>query len=203
MRIGEIIMKNSFFALFSRMKYINRWSLMRNTQKESLSHHSLETAAIAHALAVIGNRRFGKNYNADRLCVLGLYHDMPEIITGDMPTPIKYYNDEIRRAYGEIEKNTELSLLNFLPEDMRSAYSELLCSEKVDAELKDLLKAADKISALIKCIEEKQAGNTEFNAAYDSTLRAIEQSPCPEAKVFLEEFIGAYSLSLDELTEKI
>ena len=203
MRIGEIITKNSFFALFSRMKYINRWSLMRNTQKESLSHHSLETAAIAHALAVIGNRRFGKNYNADRLCVLGLYHDMPEIITGDMPTPIKYYNDEIRRAYGEIEKNTELSLLNFLPEDMRSAYSELLCSEKVDAELKDLLKAADKISALIKCIEEKQAGNTEFNAAYDSTLRAIEQSPCPEAKVFLEEFIGAYSLSLDELTEKI
>lgn len=202
MRIGEIIMKNSFFALFSRMKYINRWSLMRNTQKESLSHHSLETAAIAHALAVIGNRRFGKNYNADRLCVLGLYHDMPEIITGDMPTPIKYYNDEIRRAYGEIEKNTELSLLNFLPEDMRSAYSELLCSEKVDAELKDLLKAADKISALIKCIEEKQAGNTEFNAAYDSALRAIEQSPCPEAKVFLEEFIGAYSLSLDELTEK-
>lgn len=191
---------SSFFALFSRMKYINRWSLMRNTERESLSHHSLETAAVAHALAVIGNARLGKNYNADRVCVMGVYHDMPEIITGDMPTPVKYYNSEIRRAFGEIEKNTERALTEALPEDLRPAYRGLIGSESSDAELHKLLKAADKISALIKCIEEKRAGNAEFDAAYDSTLKAINALECPEANIFLEEFIEAYNKPLDSLT---
>lgn len=193
-------MSSSFFALFSRMKYIDRWSLMRNTEKESLSHHSLETAAIAHALAVIGNTRLGKSYNADRVCVMGVYHDMPEIITGDMPTPVKYYNPEIRRAFGEIEKNTELSLVDALPEDLRGEYRDLICFDGADEKLHKLLKAADKISALIKCTEEKRAGNTEFDAAYDSTLAAIKKLDCPEADIFLNEFIGAYSEPLDSLT---
>ena len=193
-------MSSSFFALFSRMKYINRWSLMRNTEKESLSHHSLETAAIAHALAVIGNTRLGKKYNADRVCVMGVYHDMPEIITGDMPTPVKYYNPEIRRAFGEIEKNTEKSLVDALPEYLRGEYRELICSDGSDKQLQKLLKAADKISALIKCTEEKRAGNTEFGAAYDSTLDAIKKLDCPEADIFLKEFIDAYSEPLDSLT---
>ncbi len=191
---------SSFFALFSRMKYICRWSLMRSTEKETLSHHSLETAAIAHALAVIGNVRLGKNYDADRVCVMGVYHDMPEIITGDMPTPVKYYNPDIRRAFGEIEKNTEKSLLNALPDDLREEYRGLICSESTDTELRKLLKAADKISALIKCTEEKRAGNTEFDAAYDSTLEAIKKLECREANIFLDEFIAAYSEPLDGLT---
>lgn len=194
-------MASKFFALFSRMKYIDRWSLMRNTEKETLSHHSLETAAVAHALAVIGNTRLGKNYNADRVCVMGVYHDMPEIITGDMPTPVKYYNSEIRRAFGEIEKNTEKSLLEALPEDIRPVYEGLICSESSPDELYKLLKAADKISALIKCIEERRAGNTEFDAAYDSTLQAIRSLGCREAEIFLDEFMGAYSEPLDSLTK--
>lgn len=194
-------MASKFFALFSRMKYIDRWSLMRNTEKETLSHHSLETAAVAHALAVIGNTRLGKNYNADRVCVMGVYHDMPEIITGDMPTPVKYYNSEIRRAFGEIEKNTEKSLLEALPEDIRPVYKGLICSGSSLDELHKLLKAADKISALIKCIEERRAGNTEFDAAYDSTLQAIRSLGCREAEIFLDEFMGAYSEPLDSLTK--
>ncbi len=193
-------MSSSFFALFSRMKYIDRWSLMRSTEKETLSQHSLETAAIAHALAVIGNTRLGKSHNADRVCVMGIYHDMPEIITGDMPTPVKYYNADIRRAFGEIEKHTEQSLLRALPDDLREEYRELICSENADKELYKLLKAADKISALIKCAEEKRAGNSEFDAAYVSTLEAIKKLDCPEAAVFLDEFIGSYSEPLDSLT---
>ena len=194
-------MKYPFFAFMARMKYISRWALMKNTERETLSHHSLETAAVAHALAVIGNKRLGKNYNADRLCVMGVYHDMPEIITGDMPTPVKYYSPEIRSAYAEIEKNTERSLLDALPEDMRDEYEELICPEKVDAELHKLLKAADKISALIKCIEETRSGNKEFEAAYASTLDSIKKMNCPEADIFLSEFIAAYSEPLDSLTK--
>ena len=201
-RRTEKIMSGSFFALFSRMKYIDRWSLMRNTQKESLSHHSLETAAVAHALAVIGNKRLGKNYNADRVCVMGVYHDMPEIITGDMPTPVKYYNSEIRRAFGDIEKNTVRSLLNTLPEDLRGEYANLIRADGEDAELRVLLKAADKISALIKCIEERRAGNTEFDAAYTSTLASLKSLGCAEADIFIDEFLGAYSSPLDALTSR-
>lgn len=193
-------MKYNFFAMHSRMKYINRWSLMRNTQSENLSEHSNDVAAISHALAVIRNKRFGGNVNAERAAVLGLYHDMPEIITGDMPTPVKYYSSEMRSQFAEIENNAVNKILSMLPDDMKDEYESLFFPAEKDEELHKIVKAADKISALIKCIQEIAGGNNEFVKAYQSTLNSIEQMDLPEAKVFLDEYIDAFSLSLDELT---
>lgn len=193
-------MASRFFALFSRMKYINRWSLMRNTAQESLSQHCLEVAAFAHALAVLGNRRLGKNYNAERAALLGIYHDMPEIITGDMPTPIKYFNPAIRSSFRVVEQVSQQRLLTSLPEDLQADFYPLL-TEDDDKELLKLVKAADKLSALVKCIEERKAGNTEFAGAEKSTLAAIEKMNMPELNLFIEEFLGAYENTLDELSE--
>lgn len=193
-------MASRFFALFSRMKYINRWALMRNTAHENLSQHSLEVAAFAHALAVLGNRRLGKNYNAERAALLGIYHDMPEIITGDMPTPVKYFSPAIRAAFGAVESVSQQRLLSALPEDLRDDFRPLL-AETDDEQLLALVKAADKLSALVKCIEERKAGNTEFTGAEKSTRQALEKLNVPEAKLFMEEFMGAYEQTLDELSE--
>jgi 5'-deoxynucleotidase len=192
-------MNYSFFAMISRMKYIDRWALMRNTDRESLDSHSKEVAVIAHALAVIGNKRFGKNYNPDRAAVLGLYHDAHEIITGDMPTPVKYQNDDILVAFKAVEDSANEKLLNKLPEDLREEFSSLLTGENENEELLVLIKAADRLSALIKCIEERKAGNTEFKEAEKSTLKRIKKMNIPEADVFLNEFIPAYEQSLDTL----
>lgn len=192
-------MNYSFFAMISRMKYIDRWALMRNTEKESLDSHSKEVAVIAHALAVIGNKRFGKNYNPDRAAVLGLYHDAHEIITGDMPTPVKYQNDDILVAFKAVEDSANEKLLNKLPEDLREEFSSLLTGENEDEELLVLIKSADRLSALIKCIEERKAGNTEFKEAEKSTLKRIKKMNVPEADVFLNEFIPAYEQTLDTL----
>ena len=192
-------MNYSFFAMISRMKYIDRWALMRNTDRESLDSHSKEVAVIAHALAVIGNKRFGKNYNPDRAAVLGLYHDAHEIITGDMPTPVKYQNDDILVAFKAVEDSANEKLLNKLPEDLREEFSSLLTGENEDEELLVLIKAADRLSALIKCIEERKAGNTEFKEAEKSTLKRIKKMNVPEADVFLNEFIPAYEQTLDNL----
>lgn len=189
-------MSESFFAMMSRMKYINRWALMRNTSYESLSEHSLEVAVIAQALAVIRNTRFGGNLSPDRAAALALFHDAPEILTGDMPTPVKYYDEDIRQAYKRVEAASVEKLLSMLPEDMRSPYRELLSPD--DTEYKKIIKAADKLSALIKCIEERRAGNMEFISAEASTLALINQCGVPEAEVFLQEFIPAYSRTLDE-----
>lgn len=191
-------MASHFFSLFSRMKNINRWSLMRNSTNESLSQHSLEVAAISHALAVIGNKRLNKNYDASKAALLGMYHDMPEIITGDMPTPVKYYNKDIRHCFGEIEKAAQSALLETLPDDLRSEYEELIIPDE-KTELYTLVKAADKISALIKCIEEKKTGNIEFEAAQNSTMEAVKKMNCEEADIFIEEFLGSFSLVLDNL----
>lgn len=191
-------MAGQFFALFSRMKNINRWALMRNTREESLSQHSLEVAATAHALAVIGNKRLGKRYDAPMAALIGMYHDMPEIITGDMPTPVKYYNQKIRDCYGEIERAAQDALLETLPEDLREDYRPLLAPDET-AELWKLVKAADKISALIKCKEEKQSGNREFEKAEQSTLRALLALDCPEAAIFIEEFLDSFDLVLDSV----
>ena len=191
-------MASHFFALFSRMKNMDRWALMRNVSSESLSAHSLEVAAIAHALALIGNRRLGKSYNADRAAVLGIYHDMPEILTGDMPTPVKYYNPEIRRAFGEIEQAAARSIADTLPEDLKADYAPLLDPDETE-ELYKLVKAADKISALIKCIEEKNSGNREFLTAERATLKALKKLDCPEADIFTGEFLGSYSMVLDSI----
>lgn len=191
-------MNNTFFAMVSRMKYIDRWALMRNTENESLDSHSKEVAVIAHALAVIGNKRFGKSYNADRAAVLGLYHDAHEIITGDMPTPVKYDNEMLTTAFKAVEDAANEKLIAKLPEDLQDIFTPILTGDE-DAELKPLVKAADKLSALIKCIEERKAGNTEFCEAEAATRKRILEANVPEADVFLEEFMPAYELALDRL----
>lgn len=187
----------SFFAMLSRMKYINRWSLMRNTRQESLSEHTLETAIIAHALAVIRNRRFGGNVNAERVALLALFHDVSEIMTGDMPTPVKYHSDTLRQSYREVERLAAEHLASMLPEDLREEYSPLLSEQGSEEELR-LVKAADKLSALIKCTEEHKAGNSEFDRAAETTRSSIEAMALPEAEVFMRDFLPAYSLTLDE-----
>lgn len=191
-----------FFAMHSRMKYINRWALMRNVSKENISEHSNDVAVIAHALAVINNVRFGGSLNAERAAFLGLYHDMTEIITGDMPTPVKYHSDDMREAFREVEDKASEKLLNMLPEDMRACYRSAFFQDDTDAYLWKIVKAADKLSALIKCIEEKNAGNNEFGKALESTRESIEKMNMPEVTVFLEEFIPSFYLSLDEQNEE-
>ena len=184
------------------MKNINRWALMRNTQQESLATHCFEVAAVAHCLAVIGNRRLGKSYDAAQAALIGLYHDMPEIVTGDMPTPVKYFNTEIRSAFGDIERAAQTSILHSLPADLQADFRLLIAPDETDG-LYRLVKAADKISALIKCVEEKNTGNREFSLAEVSTREAIRRLQCPEAEIFLSEFMDSYSLVLDSmLTEQ-
>ncbi len=196
----------SFFATVSRMKYIERWALMRSTRPENLSEHALEVASIAHGLCLIGNIRYGRNLNAERAAMLGLYHDATEIITGDMPTPVKYHSQNIRQAYGLVETAAAKRLLSLLPEDLRSSYEEILLPVTEDVSdsekyLRRLVKAADKLSALIKCIEEENAGNAEFRTAKESTAAAIESlsEELPEVKDFCEDFLPAYGRTLDEL----
>ena len=184
-----------FYAMLSRMKNINRWGLMRNTRNENLSEHTLEVAFIAHALAVIGNKRLGKKINADKVAVSAMFHDTSEIITGDMPTPIKYYNGEIKAAYKKIEAIAEEQLTSMLPEDLRDDFSEYFSPDEHTARL---IKAADKISALIKCIEEIKMGNMEFVEAEKSTRAAIDAIDLEEVKIFKEEFLESFCLTLDE-----
>lgn len=193
-------MSSHFFALFSRMKYIDRWSLMRNTDSESLSQHSLDVAAIAHALSVIGNKRLGKNYDTGKIALIGMYHDMPEIITGDMPTPVKYHNKEIREAFGSIEKAAQQSLLNSLPEDLRDEYRDFIIPDESTEEYR-LVKAADKISALLKCMLEERNGNSEFIKARQATEGSLHAMDCEEAEIFLNEYVESFSLVLDTVLE--
>ena len=187
-----------FFAIISRMKYINRWGLMRNTISENISEHSLETAFISHLLAVLRNTRHGGNVDAERCALLAMYHDVAEIITGDLPTPVKYYSKEIKNAYAIVEEKAEKQLLSYLPDDIRDVYSDIIGHKEKDEELWKLIKAADKISALIKCTEELQMGNKDFEKAYNSTLASIKALNVPEADEFLDEFMPAYRLTLDE-----
>ncbi len=188
-------MSSHFYAILSRMKNINRWGLMRNTRNENLSEHSLEVAFIAHSLAIIGNKRLGKNYNQDRIAVCAMFHDTSEIITGDMPTPIKYYNPEIKEAYKKIEAIAEDELISMLPADMQADFKDVYSPDKESALL---IKAADKLSALIKCIEEVKMGNMEFKDAEKSTRTSIRMLNCPEADIFLKQFIESFYLTLDE-----
>ena len=196
-------MSVTFFAAISRMKYIERWALMRSSRPENLSEHAMEVAMIAHALCTIGNIRCGKNLNADRAAVIGLFHDASEIITGDMPTPVKYGNSDIRSAYKEVEKKAEERLLEKLPDDLKDTYRAIFFAGEDESEqyLRRLVKAADKISALIKCIDEENAGNREFSTAQKSlenTIREME-AELPEAADFMRDFFPAYGRTLDEL----
>ena len=188
-------MKNDFYAVMSRMKYINRWGLMRNTRTENLCEHSFEVAQIAHALAIINNKRFGGKADPNFIAVSAMYHDSSEIITGDMPTPIKYYNDEIESAYKQIESAAQKELKEMLPDDFKEEFLSIYEPDELSAKL---IKAADKISALIKCTEELKMGNREFQVAHDQTKKSIEDMRLPEADVFMAEFMPGFSLSLDE-----
>lgn len=188
-----------FFALLSRMKYIARWGLMRCTVQENVAEHSHSVAVIAHALAVIKNTYFGGAVDAHRVAVLAMYHDASEIITGDMPTPIKYYNQNIVSAYKDIEHKVGRQLTEMLPEEMQKAYTPLLQPQPEDKELWRLVKAADKLSAYIKCLEEVRMSNPEFQKALESTRESLLAMELPEVQYFMDHFLESYGLSLDEL----
>ena len=194
-------MSSNFFAMVNRMKLIDRWALMRNSQKENIAEHSHSVAVIAHALALIGNRKFGKSYDPDRVCLLALYHDTTEVITGDMPTPVKYYNDDIKNVYKDIERIAGERLIHMLPEEFHEDYMPLFNKCEEDKELWVLVKAADKISALIKCIEECRMGNLEFTKAREAQEALIDEIDLPEVKYFRDVFMDSYYLTLDEHTK--
>ena len=190
-------MSYNFFPMISRMRYINRWGLMRNTRLENIQEHSHQVAVLAHALAVIENRCFGGQVDPGAVAVAALYHDASEILTGDMPTPIKYDNPAIRSAYQDVERVAAAKLLEMLPPELRQAYVPVLT--EADGEVERLVKAADKLSAHIKCLEELKAGNAEFRDAAAQTRAALERCSLPEVTYFLETFLGSFSLTLDEL----
>ena len=190
--------QHPFFAYLSRMRYINRWGLMRNTFQENIQEHSHMVAVLAHALAVIRRDVLGKPADPGLAAAAALYHDAPEILTGDLPTPIKYYNPEIRDAYREVEQFSAGRLLDMLPEELRPAFDPLL-REDYDPETRALVKAADKLSAHIKCVEELKAGNSEFRQAAEQTLEALKGYGLPELYYFMERFLPAFGLTLDEL----
>lgn len=192
----------SFFGLTNRMKYINRWSLMRNTRKENLTEHSAEVGMIAHALATIGNTRLNKNYNEGEIVTAALYHDLPEILTGDLPTPVKYSSDEMIAAYKMVEESANKKILGTLPEDLRESYQDIFSMKALSNEERKIVKAADKISALIKCIEEEKAGNEEFTDARISTEQSLIAMEVPEATIFMEDFLAAYAGTLDDLLKE-
>ena len=191
-------MGRNFYAVLSRMKYITRWALMRNTRQENICEHSYDVAVLAHALAVLTNRRFGGRVDEGRCVLLALYHDAPEILTGDMPTPVKYDNPAIRDAYKQVEAVSAGKLLSMLPEDLQEDYGPLFFAGDGWEQEKRLVKAADKLSALIKCVEELGQGNRDFLSARRSTEQAIRAMGLPAADCFLEEFLPAYELTLDE-----
>jgi len=191
-------MANEFYALLGRMRYITRWGLMRNSFSENLSEHSYMTSVLAHALALIRREILKlEGPDPDRCAVAALYHDASEILTGDLPTPIKYYNPEIRTAYKEVERIAGNRLLDMLPRELRDSYARLVLED--DKEVEPIVKAADKLSAHIKCLEEQKAGNTEFDSAARQTWEAMREMERPELNWFLDYCLGAFSLNLDQL----
>ncbi len=190
-------MPYNFFPMIARMRYINRWGLMRNTFEENIQEHSHQVAVLAHALAVIQNRYFGPRVDPGAVAVAALYHDASEILTGDMPTPIKYDNPDIQRAYKAVESVAERKLLSMLPEDLRPDFEAAVTIP--DPDIRALVKAADKLSAYLKCVEELKAGNSEFKKAREQTYAALCQNPLPALSYFMEHFLEGFELTLDEL----
>lgn len=191
-------MANEFYALMGRMRYITRWGLMRNTLSENVQEHSHQVAVLAHALALIRRDILKlEGPEPDRCAVAALYHDASEILTGDMPTPIKYYNPEIKDAYKQVERVAAQRLLTMLPTQLRSSYEHLVMED--DEEVLPIVKAADKLSAYIKCIEEQKAGNTEFDSAAQQTMAAMKAMELPELDWFIDNCLEAFSLNLDQL----
>ena len=189
--------EHNFFALISRMKYIDRWALMRNTETENIQEHSHQVAVLAHALAVIANQRFGAQFDPGRVAVAALYHDATEIITGDMPTPIKYYNATLRDSYKQVEAAAADRLLSMLPPELRPEFEPYL--RESDPEIHAYVKAADKLSAYLKCVEEVKAGNSEFRLAKEQTWAALMEKPLPALQYFIDQFLPSFELTLDEL----
>ena len=190
-------MSYAFFAYLSRLKLISRWSLMRNTQPENDAEHSLQVAMIAHAIAVIGRSRYGRDVDPEHVLSLAVYHDATEVMTGDLPTPVKYPNDELRGAYRRLEDVSADRLLSMLPDDLQPAFSPYL--KQAPGYEHDVVKAADRISAYIKCLEEKRAGNREFDYAAENVRKSIDAMNLPEVKDFLNDFLPAFEMTLDEL----
>ena len=191
-------MNYDFFAFISRMKYIDRWSLMRSTEQENVQEHSHMVAVLAHALGLIRRDVLGKPCDPDALAAAALYHDAPEILTGDLPTPIKYHSRAIKSAYDEVEHLAVEKLLSELPAALRPAYRKLLTAPARPAEY-ELVKAADKLSAYIKCVEERRAGNREFLSAEASARQKLLEMNLPEVDYFLTEFMPGFEKNLDEL----
>lgn len=189
--------EHNFFALISRMKYIDRWALMRNTEAENIQEHSHQVAVLAHALALIANQRFGAQLDPGRVAVAALYHDATEIITGDMPTPVKYYNSTLRDSYKQVEAAAADRLLSMLPPELRPEFEPYL--RESDPEIHAYVKAADKLSAYLKCVEEVKAGNSEFRLAKEQTWAALMDKPLPALQYFIDQFLPSFELTLDEL----
>lgn len=192
-------MKHHFFAYVSRLRYIRRWGLMRSLTPENDAEHSLQVAMIAHAIAILGRDRYGRDVNPEHVLALGVYHDVSEVITGDMPTPVKYHSSELRTAYKDVEAMANDRLLSMLPDDLRPAFSPYL-SSGADYD-HHVVKAADNISAYVKCLEERRAGNREFDAAGESIRAGLTRHALPEVQDFIREFLPSFELSLDELNQ--
>ena len=189
---------SSFFAFLKRMRFINRWSLMRNTETENIQEHSLEVAMVAHNLAALKNEYFGGNLDVNKVAVIAMYHEVSEIFTGDMPTPIKYFDPKLRSLYGEVETLAQEKMLSTLPKRLQAVYRPYI----VDAETLPewpIVKAADTLSAYMKCVNELHAGNDEFKEAHDTILAKLESLNMPEVDMFIEEYVPALSQSLDQL----
>lgn len=193
--------QSHFFAHLSRLKLISRWPLMRNVRTENVSEHSLQVAFVAHALAVIKNRKFNGNLNAERIALLAMYHDASEVLTGDMPTPIKYYNAQIAHEYKKIEKVAQQKLIAMLPEELQQDYRSLLDEQYTSEDERSIVKQADALCAYLKCLEELSAGNSEFTMAKARLEKTLKLRHSPEMDYFMDVFIPSFNLSLDEISQ--
>ncbi|WP_158783671.1 5'-deoxynucleotidase [Pantoea sp. BAV 3049] len=194
--------QSHFFAHLSRLKLINRWPLMRNVRTENVSEHSLQVAMVAHALAVIKNQKFNGNLNAERIALMAMYHDASEVLTGDLPTPVKYYNAQIAHEYKKIEKIAQLKLIEMLPEELRNAYRPLLDEHQRSEDEMAIVKQADALCAYLKCLEELSAGNHEFQLAKARLEKTLSARHSPEMDYFVEVFVPSFNLSLDEISQE-
>ena len=187
------------FAHLARMKLIQRWPLMYNVRPENVQEHSLQVAMVAHALAIIANKKFNRQLSPERAATLAIFHDASEILTGDLPTPVKYFNKEIEAEYKKIEAIAERRLLEMVPEEFQEDYQDLLLSDQADEEYKQLVKSADTLCAYLKCLEEQTAGNHEFNTAKRRLSESLSKNPDPAVKYFIDTFIPSFELNLDEI----
>lgn len=193
--------QSHFFAHLSRLKLINRWPLMRNVRTENVSEHSLQVAMVAHALAAIRNRKFGGELDAGRIALLAMYHDASEVLTGDLPTPVKYFNTQIAQEYKAIEKIAQQKLVEMVPEDLQDIFAPLIDEQQCSAEEKAIVKQADALCAYLKCLEELSAGNNEFLLAKTRLERTLEARRSPEMDYFMQVFVPSFQLSLDEISQ--